>query len=102
MAYTAVKDIPTKDRKSIRNALATGTVGVAVSSDGKTFQVGTKSGAALVPQLAGFSSFRSEGSFSPTLYVDGTTVRGYVTGLKNDVNGVYYGIGSVELTEVKP
>jgi hypothetical protein len=64
--------------------------------------VGTKSGAALVPQLAGFSSFRSEGSFSPTLYVDGTTVRGYVTGLKNDVNGVYYGIGSIELTEVKP
>lgn len=102
MAYTSVKDIPTKDRKSIRNALATGTVGVAVSSDGKTFQIGTKSGAALVPQLAGFSSFRSEGAFSPTLYLDGNTVRGFVSGLKNDVNGVYYGIGSVELTEVKP
>ena len=102
MAYTAVKDIPTKDRKSIRNALATGTVGVAVSSDGKAFQIGTKSGAALVPQLAGFSSFRSEGAFSPSLFVDGNTVRAYVSGLKNDANGTYVGIGSAELTEVKP
>ena len=102
MAYTAVKDIPTKDRKSIRNALATGTVGVAVSADGKAFQIGTKSGAALVPQLAGFSSFRSEGAFSPSLFVDGNTVRAYVSGLKNDANGTYFGIGSAELTEVKP
>ncbi len=102
MAYTAVKDIPQKDRKSIRNALATGTVGMAVSADGKTFQPGTKSGGALVPQLAGFSSFRSEGAFSPSIYVDGNVVRGWVSGLKNDANGTYYGIVSTDLTEIKP
>ena len=101
MAYTAVKDIPQKDRKSIRSALATGTVGMAASSDGKTFQVGTKAGVALVPQLAGFSSFRSEGAYSPSLFMEGTAVRGYVSGLKNDANGTYYGIGSAELTEIK-
>lgn len=102
MAYTAVKDIPQKDRKSIRNALATGTVGMAVSADGKTFQSGTKTGAALVPQLAGFSSFRSEGAFSPSLYLDGNVLRGWVSGLKNDANGTYFGIVSTELTEAKP
>lgn len=102
MAYTAVKDIPQKDRKSIRNVLATGTVGMAVSADGKTFQAGTKGGVSLVSQLAGFASFRSEGAYSPSLFIDGTTVRGYVSGLKNDANGTYYGIGSVELTEIKP
>ncbi len=101
MAYTAVKEIPQKDRKSIRNVLATGTVGLAMSADGKTFQPGTKTGAALVPQLAGFSSFRSEGAFSPSLYVDGNVVRGWVSGLKNDANGTYYGIVSADLTEMK-
>ncbi|HMU41482.1 MAG TPA: hypothetical protein PKE31_20910 [Pseudomonadota bacterium] len=99
LAYTALKDIPTKDPVSIRNALSKASVGLMVSSDGKTWQTGTKTGGVLVPRLPGFSSNRSEGVSSPSLYVDGNTVRGYVSGRKDDANANLYHIGSLYLIE---
>lgn len=99
LAYTAVKDVPTKSLQSIRDALSKATVGLAVSKDGKTFQPGTKTGGALVPRLAGITSYRSEGTSSPTLYVENQTVYGWVSGRKDDSDGNYYGIVSMFLTE---
>lgn len=98
LAYTSVKDAPMPTRDSIRQALTTGTVGLAVSMDGKNFQPGTKDGVPLVPRLPG-QNFRGTGTGSPSLYLDTTVIRGFYTGLLIDSGTGYYSIGEMTVTK---
>lgn len=100
LLYTAVREVPQKQLLSIRHALTTGTVGIATSSDGKHFLPNKPDGSPLLSRLAGASSYRSEGVFSPSLVEESGRLRAWVAGLKEDGNGVYYGVVSATLSRV--
>lgn len=100
LAYTAVRNPATKSREGVRKALSTGSVGLAVSSDGKNFQPGTRDGSALVSRLPA-PSYSSAGSGSPSLYLDGTVLRGFFAGLSDDTNGTYYSMSDMTLTKTQ-
>lgn len=98
LAYTGIKDAPMPTRDSIRQALTTGTVGMAVSMDGKNFQPGTKDGIPLVPRLSG--AYRTTGTGGPSLYLDSNVIRGFLHGLLSDNGTGYYSIGEMTVTKV--
>lgn len=98
LAYTGIKDAPMPTRDSIRQALTTGTVGLAVSMDGKNFQPGTKDGVPLVPRLNG--AYRASGTGGASLYLDSNVIRGFLHGLLLDASTGYYSIGEMTVTKV--
>jgi hypothetical protein len=99
LAYTAVKNPPTKARDGIRRALATGSVGLAVSSDGKNFQPGTRDNELVFPVTTS-ANYRSSGCSSPSLYLDNMALRGYLAGLSDSPSqGTYYSLGDMTITQ---
>jgi hypothetical protein len=88
MAYTAVKTAPMKERTSIRAALATGSIGVATSSDGgMTFKNDAVGGNAAIARIG---NYRSEGCSSPSLYQDvASAVHSYFAGYQNEIGESY-------------
>ncbi len=94
LAYTAVKTVPTKSRTSIREALATGSIDVAISTDGSTFKPGSASGA---PVIGRSGTYREFGSTSPSLYLDTTNVlRSYFAGYQMSGSSESYNIGTAD------
>ena len=84
----------------LRKALSTGSVGLAVSSDGKNFQPGTRDGLPLVSRLPA-PSYSSAGSGSPSIYLEGTALRGFFAGLSDDSQGTYYSMADMTLTKTQ-
>lgn len=100
LAYTAVKNVPTKSRDGVRRALSTGSVGLAVSADGKNFQPGTRDGGPLVAPVSTSFNYRSSGCGAPSLYLDGMVLRGYLAGLLDQsTQGTYYSMGDMNLNQ---
>lgn len=99
MAYTAVTTPPTKSRDGIRKALASGVVSFAASADGITFVNAAANNVPVVGRLAG--SYRSEGASSPSLFMNGTAMRVYFTGLIETMSSTLLAIAGADISEVK-
>lgn len=100
MAYTAVRQVPEKTRESIRKALTTGSVGLAVSTDGTRFTPATVGDAPLIARVGG-STYRSQGATSPSLFADTNGVIAYFGALLEASNISYFNIGRADLSELK-
>lgn len=99
LTYTAVKTPPARSRTAIRAALATGTVGVAVSTDGITFKNG---GTAGTPAITRIGNYREQGCSSPSLYLDVTgALHSYFAGYYNGAFGESYNVATADWTQVK-
>lgn len=99
LLYTRVQQVAQKRRESIRLAIQTGTVGMATSDDGKEFRFNIPNAAPLVSRLAGPTSYRSEGIFSPSLFVESDRLQTWLAGSKQDAGGTYFGIVRAELLQ---
>lgn len=94
LTYTAVKTPPSRSRVAIRNSLATGTVGVAVSTDGMTFSNASAGGASAIARVG---IYREQGCSSPSLYLDAAqNLHSYFAGYYNGVNGESYNIATAD------
>lgn len=99
LTYTAVKTAPARSRTAIRAALATGTVGVAVSTDGVTFKNGGAPGASAITRIG---NYREQGCSSPSLYLDVTgAVHSYFAGYYNGAFGESYNVATADWAQVK-
>jgi hypothetical protein len=99
LAYTAVKTAPSKNRVSIRSALTTGTVGVAVSTDGISFTNNSFDGSSVITRVGG--NYHTEGASSPTLYMDVTNaVHSYFCGYHNESDGESYNLATAEWAQM--
>ena len=101
MAYTAVRQVPDKSRDSIRKALTTGSVGLAVSTDGTRFTPATVGDAPLIGRVSG-GTYRSQGAASPSLFADPNGgVIAYFGGLLESSGISYFNIARADLSEIK-
>lgn len=99
LTYTAVSTPPSRSRVAIRNSLATGTVGVAVSTDGMTFTNASAGGESAIIRVG---IYREQGCSSPSLYLDAAqNLHSYFAGYYNGVNGESYNIATADWTLTK-
>ena len=99
LTYTAVKTPPSRSRVAIRNALVTGTIGVAVSTDGMTFTNASAGGQSAISRVG---IYREQGCSSPSLYLDAAqNLHSYFAGYYNGINGESYNIATADWTLTK-
>ncbi len=99
LTYTAVKTSPARSRTAIRDALATGTVGVAVSTDGITFKNGGAPGASAITRIG---NYREQGCSSPSLFLDVTgALHSYFAGYYKGGLGESYNLATADWTKVQ-
>ncbi len=100
LAYTAVGTAATQDRLGVRTALTTGSVGLAVSTDGgQTFTNDAQNMTALIQHASGTNY--SEGASAPSLYTVGSNVQLYFGGLIDEQGvGTYFNILPAPLTAI--
>lgn len=98
MAYTAVGAAVPRDRVGLRSTITTGTIGIATSTDGKTWTNAVANGNVLIAKGPG--SYRGQGATSPSLYLlNGTALSMYFTGTIDQSGlGVFYSIGTASVT----
>lgn len=95
LAYTAVRDRPQRDRNSLRRSLITGTIGLAISTDGVSFT--PASGPAPLFERRGFYA---AGASSPSLFPSDTDPAGFrllFTGV-NNADAPNYSLGQASLS----
>lgn len=100
LTYTGVGTAATKSRLGVRKALSSGSVGIATSKDGINFAYAGVNPSGLILRAAG--TFYPEGAGAPSLYVSGTSLKLYFTGLVDSVaTGTFFSILPADLAEVK-
>lgn len=96
MAYTAYPSPLPRNRTNLRRAAAQGTISIATSKDGKTWTNAVASGNVLINKAA--SSYRSQGSVSPSLFMTGQQMKLYFGGAIDQSGvGVFYSIALADV-----
>jgi predicted GH43/DUF377 family glycosyl hydrolase len=102
LAYTAVGTVAVKDVTStgVSKSIFTGSIGLALSSDGQSFTYAGVSAAPVIARSA--SSSYSEGAFSPSLYLAGSSAKLYFGGLieNTTLGGPYFSVIPADVSPV--
>ena len=94
LAYTAVATPPTKSRTAIRASLSTGSIDVAVSTDGINFTNASATGAPVIQRGTGY---REQGASSPSLYLDATNaLHSYFAGFQSSNGADSYNLATAD------